>query len=79
MIATSVGCSNSICVASTYDYNSDGYIYKGTITLTRIGSGKQERFYLFNKQGIDYVAKSKRGPYYRLAPRMSINNIDYKY
>lgn len=59
--------------------NSDGYIYKGTISLTRRGSGKSEPFYHFNKGGVDYVATSKRGPYYRLARRMTINNIEYKY
>lgn len=56
---------------------SDGYIYKGYITLTRISSGKQERFYHFNKGGTDYVATLMNGPYYRLARRMIINNIDY--
>lgn len=59
--------------------NSDGYIYKGTITLTRITSGTTETFYHFNKGGVDYVATSKRGPYYRLARRMTINYINYKY
>lgn len=67
------------CTAATYDRNSDGYIYKGTITLTRVVSGRQERFYLFNKGGVDYVATSKSGPYYRLSRRMTINGIDYKY
>jgi len=79
MIATSTGFTGNTCVAATYDRNSDGYIYKGTITLTRVVSGKQERFYHFNKGGVDYVATSKNGPYYRLARRMTINNIDYKY
>ncbi len=59
--------------------NSDGYIYKGTITLTRVASGIRESFYHFNKGGTDYVATSKSGPYYRLAHRMTINYIDYKY
>lgn len=59
--------------------NSDGYIYKGTINLTRVASGIQDRFYHFNKGGVDYVATSKSGPYYRLADRMTINYIDYKY
>lgn len=59
--------------------NDDGFIYKGTITLTRVVSGKRETFYLFNKRGVDYVATSKSGPYYRLQSRMTINNIDYKY
>lgn len=67
------------CAAATYDRNSDGYIYKGTITLTRVVSGRQERFYLFNKGGIDYVATSKSGPYHRLTRCMTINGIDYKY
>jgi len=79
MIATSTGLSGNTCSAATYDRNSDGYIYKGTITLTRVVSGKQERFYHFKKGGGDYVATSKSGPYYRLARRMTINNIDYKY
>lgn len=79
MVATSAGFTGNTCAAATYDRNSDGYIYKGTITLTRVVSGKQERFYHFNKGGVDYVATSKSGPYYRLARRMTINNIDYKY
>lgn len=79
MIGTSAGSTGNTCAAATYDRNSDGYIYKGTITLTRVVSGKQERFYHFNKGGVDYVATSKSGPYYRLARRMTINNIDYKY
>lgn len=78
MVATSAGFGGNTCAAATYDHNSDGYIYKGTIILTRIGSGRQERFYRFNKDGVDYVATSKSGPYYRLARRMTINNIDYK-
>lgn len=79
MVATSAGFTGNTCAAATYDRSSDGYIYKGTITLTRVVSGRQERFYLFNKGGVDYVATSKSGPYYRLARRMTINNIDYKY
>lgn len=75
----SASFSGNTCAAATYDRNSDGYIYKGTITLTRVVSGKQERFYHFNKGGVDYVATSKSGPYYRLASRMTINHIDYKY
>lgn len=67
------------CHAATYQQDSDGYIYKGTITLTRIVSGKRETFYHFNKRGVDYVAKYKKGPYYRLERRMTINHIDYKY
>lgn len=59
--------------------NSDGYIYKGAILLTRIVSGKKDLFYLFNKRGVDYVATSKNGPYYKLSRRMTINNIDYNY
>lgn len=39
----------------------------------------RETFYLFNKGGVDYVAKSKSGPFYRLARRMNINGVDYKY
>ena len=35
--------------------------------------------YLFNKRGVDYVATSKYGPFYRLQSRMTINGIDYKY
>lgn len=61
------------------DTNSDGYIYKGTINLTRVVSGIQEQFYHFNKGGVDYVATSKSGPYYRLARRMNIKYIDYEY
>ena len=79
MAATSTGFTGNTCAAATYDRNSDGYIYKGTITLTRVASGRQERFYRFNKGGVDYVATSKSGPYYRLARRMTIDNIDYKY
>lgn len=59
--------------------NSDGYIHKGSINLTRVVSGIQESFYLFNKGGVDYVATSKSGPYHRLSHRMTINNIDYEY
>ena len=59
--------------------NDDGFIYKGTIKLTRVVSGIRDTFYLFNKRGVDYVATSKSGPFYRLQPRMNINNIDYKY
>jgi|GEM_PF-6200879 len=66
------------CQAATQNPNSDGFIYKGTITLTRVVSGQQEVFYLFNKGGVDYVAKSKWGPYYRLSRRMTIGHIDYK-
>jgi hypothetical protein len=79
MVATSAGFTGNTCAAATYNRNSDGYIYKGTITLTRVVSGRQERFYLFNKDEVDYVATSKSGPYYRLARRMTINNVDYKY
>lgn len=61
------------------DSNSDGYIFQGNISLERVISGKTESFYLFNKGGIDYVAKSKSGPYYRLSSRMTINGIDYQY
>ena len=67
------------CNAATCQRDSDGYIYKGSITLTRIVSGQRETFYHFNKRGVDYVATSKKGPYYRLARRMTINHIDYKY
>lgn len=59
--------------------NSDGYIFQGNISLERVISGKTESFYLFNKGGIDYVAKSKSGPYYRLSGCMTINGIDYQY
>lgn len=59
--------------------NDDGYIYKGRITLTRVVSGIRESFYLYNKGGVDYVAPSKNGPFYRLRSRMTINGIDYKY
>lgn len=69
--------SANTCAASTYDRNSDGFIYKGTITLTRVVSGHKETFYLFNKRGTDYVATSKNGPFYRLARRMNIGGIDY--
>lgn len=67
------------CCAATCDHTSDGYIYKGTITLTRVVSGQKETFYHFNKRGVDYVAKSRRGPYYKLERRMTIGHIDYKY
>ncbi len=79
MIGTSAGFTGNTCAAATYDRNSDGYIYRGTITLTRVVSGKQECLYHFNKGGVDYVATSKSGPYYRLSHRMTINYIDYKY
>lgn len=59
--------------------NDDGFIYKGTITLTRVVSGQRDTFYLYNKRGVDYVATSKYGPFYRLQSRMTINGIDYKY
>lgn len=59
--------------------NSDGYIYQGSISLERVSSGISDSFCLYNKGGVDYVAASKSGPYYRLARRMTINNIDYKY
>lgn len=36
MVATSIGFTGNTCAAATYDRNSDGYIYKGTITLTRV-------------------------------------------
>ncbi|MBD5275398.1 MAG: hypothetical protein HDS37_04775 [Bacteroides sp.] len=77
MVFPNADITGNVCMA--YDQNSDGYIYKGTIYLTRVASGRQDQFYLFNKRGVDYVAISKRGPYYRLAHRMTINNIDYKY
>ena len=79
MVATYAGIADNTCAAASYDYNADGYIYKGSITLTRVASGRQESFYLFNKRGVDYVAKSKHGPYYRLARRMVIDNVEYKY
>lgn len=79
LIPTHTGIPGNLCMAASYDRNSDGYIYKGTIYLTRVASGRQDQFYLFNKGGVDYVATSKSGPYYRLAHRMTINNIDYKY
>ncbi len=43
MVATSTGFAGNTCAAATYDRNSDGYIYKAIITLTRVVSGKQER------------------------------------
>ncbi len=64
---------------SLQDRNSDGYIYKGTITLTRVASGRKETFCLFNKRGVDYVSTSRRGPYYRLSHRMMINGVEYTY
>ena len=76
MIFPNANIIGNVCMA--YDRNSDGYIYKGTIYLTRVASGIRDQFYLFNKGGVDYVATSKSGPYYRLANRMKINNIDYK-
>ena len=79
VISGNNGVLITTCNAASYDQNSDGYIYKGTITLTRVVSGQRETFYLFNKSGVDYVAKTKKGPYYRLARRMTINHIDYKY
>lgn len=59
--------------------NDDGFIYKGKITLTRVVSGRKDTFYLFNKRGVDYVATSKSGPFYRLQSRMTIKGVDYKY
>lgn len=79
VISGNNGVLITTCNAASCDQNSDGYIYKGTITLTRVVSGQRETFYLFNKRGVDYVAKTKKGPYYRLARRMTINHIDYKY
>lgn len=79
IISGNNGIIVTTCGAALYNQNSDGYIYKGTITLTRVASGQRETFYHFNKRGVDYVAKSKKGPYYRLARRMTINHIDYKY
>ena len=79
VISGNNGVLITTCSAASYDQNSDGYIYKGTITLTRVVSGQRETFYHFNKRGVDYVAKAKKGPYYRLARRMTINHIDYKY
>lgn len=52
--------------------NDDGFIYKGTITLTRVVSGKRDMFYLFNKRGVDYVATSKYGPFYRQIGRAHV-------
>ncbi len=79
LVATSSEVTSYTCVTPLCDPNSDGYIYKGTITLTRVVSGQQETFYLFDKRGTRYVATSKSGPYYRLKSRMKINGIDYKY
>lgn len=70
--------ATNTCIAATYDRNSDGFIYKGTITLTRVISDHRDTFLLFNKRGVDYVAISKFGPYYRLSRRMNIGGIDYK-
>lgn len=79
VISGNNGVLITTCNAASYDQNSDGYIYKGTIILTRVVSGQRETFYHLNKRGVDYVAKTKKGPYYRLARRMTINHIDYKY
>lgn len=76
MVLPHADLTGNVCMA--YDRNSDGYIYKGTIYLTRVASSIRDQFYLFNKGGVDYVATSKSGPYYRLSNRMKINNIDYK-
>lgn len=62
-----------------HNTNSDGYIYKGTINLTRVVSGIQDNFHHFKKGGVDYVASSKSGPYLPLSHRMTINHIDYEY
>lgn len=78
VVLSEVGADSCSFTAAAYNTNSDGYIYKGTIQLTRIGSGKKDTFYLFNKRGVDYVAVYKNGPYYKLERRMTINNIDYK-
>lgn len=67
------------CAAATQNHNSDGYIYKGTITLRRLSSGIRDTFYLFEKRGVSYVSTSKRGPYYKLERRMKINNMEYVY
>lgn len=77
-----VSSDTTVEVASPSDSmgpNDDGFIYKGTITLTRVVSGRRDTFLLFNKRGVDYVATSKWGPFYRLQSRMTINGIDYKY
>ena len=67
------------CRAATYNRNSDGYVYKGRILLTRVISGQKETFYLFKKFTTEYVAKSKKGPYYKLNRYLTIDQIDYKY
>lgn len=60
--------------------DSDGFIPKGTIYLTRVVSGIRDKFYLYNKRGVDYVSPSSNGgPYFRLERRMHIYGIDYKY
>lgn len=79
VVAVDCGTEGVSCAAAGNDRNSDGYIYKGTVMLTRVGSGRQERFCLFEKGGVEYVSTSRRGPYYRLARRMTINNVDYTY
>ena len=66
------------CQAANQNPNSDGFIYKGTITLTRVVSGSKETFLLFDRRGVKYVAKSQRGPFYRLSRYMKIDNIEYK-
>lgn len=83
-------CGGSGCVVVTmpnpnysnvsfHGTRDDGFIHKGRVELKRVGSRKPESFYLFNKGGVDYVAKKMSGPYYRLERRMTIENIDYTY
>jgi hypothetical protein len=71
--------SEMAVLSSEMGPDDDGFIYKGTITLTRVGSGRKDTFLLFNKRGVNYVAVRNGGPYIRLERRMTINNIDYIY
>lgn len=55
---------------------SDGYIYKGTITLRRVLSGGRDKFDFYRKGGIGYA--KYRGLFYRLdGLHVTINGIQY--
>lgn len=69
---------NGYNVSFGSNYNSDGYIYKGEIYLTRVVSGKKEKFYLFNKGGVDYIGNNTKRPFARLTNPMTISGIKYR-
>lgn len=59
------------------DANSDGYIPKGNVELTRTISDKEESFKLFTKDGHKYVLYN--GSYYRVDGygTVTIGNVKY--